>query len=95
MDVDGTFDIKYGSETITVEYDEDITPGISVDRNDAPPGSQVHTTITDFRLNLDPTKADVWTFDSSATKSTARSVPAPSTQIRHHRLGSWAKRRRV
>ena len=62
VDVDGEFDIVYKSETITVEYDEDITPGISVDRNDAPPGSQVHTTITDFRLNLDPTEADVWTF---------------------------------
>ena len=62
MDVSGKFDIKYGSETITVEYDEDITPGISVDRNNAPPGSQVHTTITDFRLNLDPVNEDTWTF---------------------------------
>ena len=62
VDVDGTFDIKYGSETITLNYDEDIDAMISVDRNNAPPGSQVHTTITDFRLNLDPTEADVWTF---------------------------------
>ena len=63
VDVDGSFDIKYKSETITVEYDEDLTPGISTDRQSVPQNGQVHITLTDFRLNLDPTEADVWTFN--------------------------------
>ena len=43
-------------ESVTLDYDDhsDIAT-ISVDRNDVPAGGQVHITISDFQLNLDPT----------------------------------------
>ena len=49
------------SELVTLDYDDhsDIAT-ISVDRNDVPKGGQVHITISDFQLNLDPINADVW-----------------------------------
>ena len=87
VDVSGKFDIVYKSKTITVEYDEDITPGISVDRNDAPPGSQVHTTITDFRLNLDPTEADEWVFIPSGDNK-YRMIDTPQTVTTDWDLGA-------
>ena len=39
-----------------MDYDDhsDIAT-IDVDRNDVPKGGQVHITISDFQLNLDPT----------------------------------------
>ena len=59
-----------GDESITLDYDDhsDIAT-ISVDRNDAPAGGQVHITISDFQLNLDPTADDTWTLN--AANSTA------------------------
>ena len=50
-----------GNEVVTLDYDDhsDIAT-ISVDRNDVPAGGQVHITISDFQLNLDPTDEDVW-----------------------------------
>ena len=44
------------NESVTLDYDDhsDIAT-ISVDRNDVPAGGQVHITIGDFQLNLDPT----------------------------------------
>ena len=57
-------------ESVTLTYDDhsDIAT-ISVDRNDAPIGSQVHITISDLQLNLDPTEDDAW--DLNATDNTA------------------------
>ena len=57
-------------ESVTLTYDDhsDIAT-ISVDRNDAPIGSQVHITISDLQLNLDPTEDDAW--DLKATDNTA------------------------
>ena len=51
----------YGDETITLHYEEDLDDlaTVSVDRNGVPEGGQVHVTVSDFRLNLDPT-GDVW-----------------------------------
>ena len=59
-----------GDEVVTLDYDDhsDIAT-INVDRNDAPVGGQVHITISDFQLNLDPTTDDAWTLN--ATDSTA------------------------
>ena len=59
-----------GDESITLDYDDhsDIAT-ISVDRNDVPVEGQVHITISDFQLNLDPTADDTWTLN--ATNSTA------------------------
>ena len=49
------------NESVTLTYDDhsDIAT-ISVDRNDVPAGGQVHITIGDFQLNLDPTADDSW-----------------------------------
>ena len=46
-------------QSVTLDYDDhsDIAT-ISVDRNDVPAGGQVHITISDFQLNLDPTADD-------------------------------------
>ena len=52
-----------GDETITLHYEEDLDGLATVitDRTGAPIGGQVHVTVSDFRLNLDPTGKDVWT----------------------------------
>ena len=58
-----TFDVTYLSESVAVTYDDDLTGSSSVtlDRTDVPQGAMVHVTISDTRLNLDPTNADTWT----------------------------------
>ena len=45
-----------------MNYDRDLDSlaTVSVDRAGVPIGGQVHVTISDFRLNLDPTENDVW-----------------------------------
>ena len=55
-----------GDESVTLDYDDhsDIAT-ISVDRNDVPVGGQVHITISDFQLNLDPTADDAWTLNAT------------------------------
>ena len=40
-----------------------------------PVGGQVHVTISDFRLNLDPTAADVWYMNASSSKATYGTTP--------------------
>ena len=54
------------SESVTLDYDDhsDIAT-ISVDRNDVPAGGQVHITISDFQLNLDPTSDDAWILNAN------------------------------
>ena len=53
-----TFDVVYNDDdTVTVTYDDDLTDSValSLDRANAPQGAMVHLTISDTRLNLDPT----------------------------------------
>ena len=59
---DGDVDIVFGSETITLNYDRDLDnlATVNTDRTGVPEGAEVHVTISDFRLNLDPTESDVW-----------------------------------
>ena len=68
FDFDGDVEItaNRGDESITLDYDDhsDIAT-ISVDRNDVPAGGQVHITISDFQLNLDPTASDIWTLNAN------------------------------
>ena len=62
-DSDGSLEIVYDDdERITVDYDDDLTgsASISLDRIDVPNGAIVHVTVSDTRLNLDPTGDDVW-----------------------------------
>ena len=60
------------TETITLHYDADLDDlaTVSTDRAGVPIGGQVHVTISDFRLNLDPTEADVWYMNASSSNST-------------------------
>ena len=61
-----------GDETITLHYEEDLDDlaTVSTDRAGVPIGGQVHVTISDFRLNLDPTAADVWYMNASSSSAT-------------------------
>ena len=69
---DSDIDVVLDDETITLHYEEDLDDlaTVSTDRAGAPIGGQVHVTISDFRLNLDPTAADVWYMNASSSSST-------------------------
>ena len=69
FDDDSDIDVVFGDETITLHYEEDLDglATVSTDRAGAPIGGQVHVTVSDFRLNLDPTGADVWTMHADGT----------------------------
>ena len=62
FDDDSDIDVVLGDETITLHYDADLDDlaTVSTDRAGAPIGGQVHVTVSDFRLNLDPTGEDQW-----------------------------------
>ena len=67
-----TVEITAGrDEVVTLDYDDhsDIAT-ISVDRNGVPVGGQVHVTINDFQLNLDPTVNDRWILNAADNKAT-------------------------
>ena len=76
LDIDSgdTIDVTYGSNTITVTYDNDLSEFASVafDRADAPAGAVVHLTIADTRLNLNPRTADTWTLTLNSTDNNPR-----------------------
>ena len=62
-----TVEITAGrNEVATLTYEDSSTVTISSDRRDVPAGGQVHITISDFQLNLDPTATDVWTLNTDA-----------------------------
>ena len=68
FDNDGdTLDVTYLTEKISVTYDDDLAASSSVafDRTDVPEGATVHISISDTRLNLDPTGADVWRLNTA------------------------------
>ena len=66
-ELDGDVKIKAGrNEVATLTYEDSSTVAISSDRRDVPAGGQVHITISDFQLNLDPTATDVWTLNTDA-----------------------------
>ena len=68
FDDDSDIDVVYGDETITLHYEDDLDDlaTVSVDRAGVPVGGQVHVTVSDFRLNLNPTKVDVWVMNTDA-----------------------------
>ncbi len=60
-----------GVQTTTLTFDSvDQFAGLSLDRSVYPQGAQVHATITDLWLNIDPTDEDSWTFGTFGTAST-------------------------
>ncbi|MDH5569406.1 MAG: hypothetical protein OEX98_06425, partial [Nitrosopumilus sp.] len=57
-----------GVQTTTLTFDTvDQFASASLDRAVYTPGSQVHATITDLWLNIDPTDEDSWTFGTTGT----------------------------
>ncbi|MCV0373144.1 MAG: hypothetical protein K5793_06275 [Nitrosarchaeum sp.] len=60
-----------GAQTTTLTFDTvDNFASMSLDRAIYPQGAQVHVTISDLWLNIDPTDEDSWTFGTSGTIST-------------------------
>ena len=59
---DSDIDVVLGNEVITLHYEDDLDDlaTVSVGRTVVPEGGQIHVTVSDFRLNLDPTGADEW-----------------------------------
>ena len=61
-----TIEIQYnkagGAQITTLDFDDDA-PGLFLDRSVYPPGATVHAIINDHRLNIDPTSADIWTWN--------------------------------
>ena len=82
FDFDGDVEIALGSESITLNYDQDLDSlaTVSVDRNNVPNNAHVHVTVSDFRLNLDPTTADVWfmTVDGNHAQYAGAAATAPT-----------------
>ena len=70
FDDDSDIDVVLGTETITLHYDADLDDlaTVSTDRTiGVPVDGEVHVTISDFRLNLDPTGADAWIMNADGT----------------------------
>ena len=69
FDDDSDIDVVLGTETITLHYEEDLDglATVSVDRIGVPKGGEVHVTVSDFRLNLDPTGEDAWVMHTDGT----------------------------
>ncbi|WP_428325338.1 hypothetical protein [Nitrosopumilus sp.] len=62
-----------GVQSTTLTFDTvDQFAELSLDRAVYPRLSQVHATVTDLWLNIDPTDEDSWTFGTNATNSTNR-----------------------
>jgi len=73
----GDAQIKYniggGSpQTVTLEFDDalDDWATLTSDRSSYPTGADVHLTVSDNWLNVDPTDEDSWSFGSNSTNST-------------------------
>ena len=69
------FDITYqnggDSETMTIKYgDSNSYAEMIPDRTEYPKGGEIHLTINDYLLNIDPTIVDVWTFNTTAGSET-------------------------
>jgi hypothetical protein len=67
------YNIGGGSpQTVTIEFDDalDDHATMTKDRTSYPQGSNVHLTISDNWLNVDPTDEDSWTFGTNVTNTT-------------------------
>ncbi|MCV0431016.1 hypothetical protein [Nitrosopumilus sp.] len=62
-----------GAQSTTLTFDTvDQFAGAELDRAIYPKGAQIHATITDLWLNIDPTDEDSWTFGTVSTNATSR-----------------------
>ena len=56
-----------GAQSTTLTFDTvDNYAGVELDRTKYPRNAQVHATVTDLWLNIDPTDEDSWTFATNA-----------------------------
>ncbi|MDH3611090.1 MAG: hypothetical protein OEM79_04935 [Nitrosopumilus sp.] len=67
LSVGGNVVVQYnkggGAQTATLTFDTvEAFASAELDRTSYPPGADVHATITDLWLNIDPTDEDSWTF---------------------------------
>ncbi|TAK26648.1 MAG: hypothetical protein EPO37_01360, partial [Nitrosarchaeum sp.] len=74
LSVGGNAIVQYnkggGAQTTTLTFDTvDQFASISADRAKYTQGSEVHATITDLWLNIDPTDEDSWTFSANTTNT--------------------------
>jgi hypothetical protein len=61
-----------GAQSVTLTFDTvDQFAGVSLDRAVYPQKSQIHATITDLWLNIDPTDEDSWTFGTNSANATS------------------------
>ena len=85
-------DVVYGSDKVTVTYDDDLTgsASISLDRDEIAEGNTVHVTISDTRLNMDPTGEDTWRLytDGVAALAVAGATANDPTTYPNVTLGS-------
>jgi hypothetical protein len=66
-----------GVQSTTLTFDTvDNFASASLDRAVYPQGSQVHATITDLWLNIDPTDEDSWTFGTTGTDADVSAITA-------------------
>ena len=70
----GNVNISYnkggGAQSVTLTFDTIGGHGVEFDRDVYPQGAQLHATITDAWLNIDPTDVDSWTFATSGDGET-------------------------
>jgi hypothetical protein len=61
-----------GVQSTTLKFDTvDQFAQTSLDRSVYPQSAQVHLTVTDLQLNIDPTDEDSWTFGTTKTSTTS------------------------
>ena len=73
---DATIKVVYNAggsnQQVSLTYSESIgdDASYSLDRSSYPHGADVHLTINDNQLNIDPTFDDIWTFNTTGTGQT-------------------------
>ncbi len=69
-----------GAQSVSLTFDTvDQFASAALDRTVYPQGAQVHATITDLWLNIDPTDEDSWTFATIAGQDPNRTTDTVST----------------
>ena len=84
LDDDSDIDVVYGDETVTLHYEEDLDDlaTVSVDRTGVPEGGEVHVTVSDFRLNLNPLVEDAWVMYADGSVATyTETIPDVGSEV--------------
>jgi len=64
--------IEYGSDSVNVEFgNTDEEANLAIINPNPGASAELHVTVTDPALNIDPTTADIWIFDLDAASSAA------------------------